>query len=88
MQNIFLQFGLAGTIPTLEGCTWLQRLGLDGNRLTGTIPSAIGQLTKLKEIHLANNSLSGLECVVAMVRQLLTFYLRHDSSIIWQASKT
>ena len=34
-------------------------LDLDGNNLTGTLPSAMGDLTSLKDLHLWDNSLSG-----------------------------
>jgi hypothetical protein len=61
---------LVGTLPSTlfsysseeeasSSSSSLRFLFLDGNTLTGTMPSEIGKMTMLQEIHLVNNRLSG-----------------------------
>lgn len=44
--------------PTVHGM-WLKVLNLGGNRLSGQIPQALGNLYTLEKLHLQNNNLSG-----------------------------
>ncbi|KAL4022445.1 hypothetical protein IC575_016178 [Cucumis melo] len=50
---------LAGEIPREWGSTKLVNIYLFGNRLTGSIPEEIGNITTLKRLHLGSNQLSG-----------------------------
>ena len=50
---------LTGAIPDLSQLTALTSLRLEGNKLTGTIPAALGQNTALTNLHLYDNQLTG-----------------------------
>jgi len=52
---------LRGTIPPEVTGHWakLQKMYLDGNRLTGSIPENVGNMAMLQLIHLGGNSLRG-----------------------------
>ena len=68
--------GLSGRIPTeLCALTNLQDLALQGNQLSGTIPSCLGNMKSLDVVFLAGNGLTGsipLElCQLTVLRSLL-----------------
>ena len=54
---LLADLGLTGSIPAALG--GLQRLDLDGNMLTGEIPSELSRLSKLKSLYLYDNRLTG-----------------------------
>ncbi len=52
--------GLGGGIPDMFGeLTGLERLYLNGNRLTGSIPAGLGNLSLLADLQLQDNQLTG-----------------------------
>ena len=54
------QLPLSGQLPRLDGLTWLQRIDLKGNRLSGPIPEKLFEgLTSLRGVRLSGNQLSG-----------------------------
>ncbi|KAJ9678537.1 hypothetical protein PVL29_020660 [Vitis rotundifolia] len=50
---------LTGSVPDLTGFSSLQALELDQNQINGTLPTSIGQLTKLQVLDIGSNSLQG-----------------------------
>ena len=56
-------------------------LYLDNNNLTGPIPSTLGQLTNLEELHLYSNQLTGmlLPQELGNLRNLKYFYAYDNS---------
>ncbi|KAL6843070.1 hypothetical protein ACP4OV_027144 [Aristida adscensionis] len=55
----FANNSLSGPIPNLSNLSRLQRLHLQDNNLTGTVPPTLGTITVLSELFLQNNELSG-----------------------------
>ena len=53
------QFRVDGPIPDLSSLVNLRVLWLNENRLTGSIPESLAQLTALEELYLYGNYLSG-----------------------------
>ena len=51
--------GLTGPIPNLSTLTSLEELSIDGNGLTGTIPTWLNMLTTLERLDLDRNQLTG-----------------------------
>jgi Leucine-rich repeat (LRR) protein len=51
---------ITGPIPTEISQLDLDLLKLDGNELTGSIPSSLGTLSRISTLHLQNNKLMGL----------------------------
>ncbi|GLT46361.1 hypothetical protein SLA2020_201220 [Shorea laevis] len=61
LRNIDLSLNyLRGTIPAEWGSTQLVKISLVGNRLTGSIPKAIGNISTLQYFTVEFNQLSGL----------------------------
>ncbi|GMH28472.1 hypothetical protein Nepgr_030315 [Nepenthes gracilis] len=50
---------LSGPIPDLHTLRHLQILGLENNQFIGAIPSSLGDISSLLELHLENNNLTG-----------------------------
>ncbi|CAL1373927.1 unnamed protein product [Linum trigynum] len=50
---------LTSIIPNIGQISNLQRLLLNGNQLSGQIPSSIGNLSRLSELHISQNKLQG-----------------------------
>ncbi|KAH6785623.1 hypothetical protein C2S51_038078 [Perilla frutescens var. frutescens] len=51
---------IAGSIPELGACSKLRYLDLGNNKLTGEVPSSLGNLSKLEYLRFTFNSLEGL----------------------------
>ncbi|PIN09538.1 Serine/threonine protein kinase [Handroanthus impetiginosus] len=61
-----------GTIPDMSDLVNLKILHLENNKLTGPLPSYLGNLPYLKELFIQNNSLSG-EIPSSLLKGNLTF---------------
>ncbi|XP_022134216.1 probable leucine-rich repeat receptor-like serine/threonine-protein kinase At3g14840, partial [Momordica charantia] len=71
---------LSGEIPREWGSTKLLKISLFGNRLTGSIPEEIGNITTLRELVLENNHLSGrLPSALGNLSNLERFFLSSNN---------
>jgi len=60
LETLFLGGnGLTGTFDMLAELTNLQELAVNSNKLTGTIPTELGDLLSLERLELQDNSLYG-----------------------------
>lgn len=62
LQGLYLSYNhLSGHIPTQwSQCEGLRVLSLSFNHFIGSIPRNVGNLTRLQELYLGNNSLTGI----------------------------
>ena len=73
---------LSGTLPDtlgVSGATRLRGMSIDSNRLTGTIPETVAQLSRLAIFSLGDNLLRG--SIPAMQSPSLTFFFLQDNNL-------
>lgn len=71
--------GLGGTMPNSVGRLNLSQLSMQENKITGSIPPSIGNLSELILLNLSSNLLNGtIPAEVSLLSQLQQLFLSHN----------